>query len=706
MPDPSSHIAVLSLLCCTALTAQSSLLLPAAAGSSDLNTSVVYPFDSAAVRVQYVIAGQHLLDAGIRRAIVLQRLRARADGSAAGSWGGSSISTLRVDLSTAPHAYTSASATFDQNHGTDRTTVYQGSVAIAAVNLVTVPVRGPIYVDIQFATPFLYDPRRGDLTLDLVSSGVLNTAATVAQDASSSTGTALAKRVHNTNPAAATGTVTTGEFCGVFGLGYAEDQFVVDFWGAPLVNNIPMTVNFHDISTSLAPGGVVAWEWDFESDGVIDSTLQHPSRYFLGPCMAYTVTLRARDGWNRWRTTTKTDYIRIGVPSVALRWEPQDPPNRVLFTNDSLLLTGIWEWDFDSDGVIDSTQRDPGVFAYPQVGRIYQATLRGRLPCGTATASVNVLTARQSGTAPPPASWYWLGPDPDTVFADVEVTSPGGVFLIGASQFWPNSQGSQFMAMRLMLTEQGWNGKQNDPAAFWTAYDGVASRALDPEHLTLPMYTMLWPAWHPDGIYLPRGRYGLALQMTTPAGLSPYRVDRWDWPASGDLVVSNCKRGSLGTAATQWDDWAGRLHFVRAGDRQVAGYSLLGMGCTGPRGMPGIQALAPPLVGQDFVLRHTNLPAGVAFRILGLSASTSQFGPLPLELGLQGMPGCWLRISTDSVGLLLAAPNETFADWTLAIPNSATLIGTAFFNQALLPAPGWNQFGAVMSVACGGLVGM
>ena len=62
--------------------------------------------------------------------------------------------------------YLSASATFASNHGPNLTNVYTGPVTVmpGTGNGATVP--GPIYIDIPFTTPFLYDPMVGDLCFE------------------------------------------------------------------------------------------------------------------------------------------------------------------------------------------------------------------------------------------------------------------------------------------------------------------------------------------------------------------------------------------------------------------------------------------------------------------------------------------------------------------------------------------------------------
>jgi len=47
----------------------------------------------------------------------------------------------------------------------------------------------------------------------------------------------------------------------------------VDFVGSPLTGEVPLTVQFSDVSVGYE---ATSWQWDFNDDGVIDSTVQNP----------------------------------------------------------------------------------------------------------------------------------------------------------------------------------------------------------------------------------------------------------------------------------------------------------------------------------------------------------------------------------------------------------------------------------------------
>lgn len=133
-------------------------------------------------------------------------------------------------------------------------------------------------------------------------------------------------------------------------------------------------------------------------------------------------------------------------------------------------------------------------------------------------------------------------------------------------------------------------------------------------------------------------------------------------------------------------------------------YAPFGSGCAGHAGVPSNSATALPQIGQTMVVSIGNMPPpNVAFLMLGFSRTTSSFGPLPLDLSALGAPGCFGRVSTDSVTLLLGSGGT--ASFGMAIPSSQTYLGLQFFTQALVLDPGQNTLGAVTSVAAEASIG-
>ncbi|HIJ57700.1 MAG TPA: PKD domain-containing protein [Deltaproteobacteria bacterium] len=102
----------------------------------------------------------------------------------------------------------------------------------------------------------------------------------------------------------------------------------------------PLTVQFTDLST----GEINYWEWDFDGDGVIDSTEQNPS-FVYSDEGTYTVSLYVSGPWGENRMT-KTDYI-----TVEVRLPPGSP--------------GTIKWELD---IIDDIIGDTQLVTSPAIG--------------------------------------------------------------------------------------------------------------------------------------------------------------------------------------------------------------------------------------------------------------------------------------------------------------------------------------------------
>jgi hypothetical protein len=135
----------------------------------------------------------------------------------------------------------------------------------------------------------------------------------------------------------------------------------------------------------------------------------------------------------------------------------------------------------------------------------------------------------------------------------------------------------------------------------------------------------------------------------------------------------------------------------------IASYTVFGPGCTGTLGIPGNVVTNLPRIGQTMTANFTNLAFNVAFVLIGWSNTSSAFGPLPLDLTLIGAPTCFLRVSLD-VATPISGAGGT-ATYSLAVPNSVTVLGFTLHTQAL-SFDTVNPFGAVLSDAATVVVGV
>ena len=129
-----------------------------------------------------------------------------------------------------------------------------------------------------------------------------------------------------------------------------------DFEALPTQGEVPLEVQFVDQSV----GDIDAWNWDLNNDGVVDSVLQNP-RYIYTEAGTYTVSLTvSNSGGNN--NKTKTNYLRFTPPcKVDFIAQPTEVVGitEIRFTDLSQGKVMSWAWDFNNDGIVDSTEQNP-----------------------------------------------------------------------------------------------------------------------------------------------------------------------------------------------------------------------------------------------------------------------------------------------------------------------------------------------------------
>ncbi len=139
------------------------------------------------------------------------------------------------------------------------------------------------------------------------------------------------------------------------------------FSATPLSGAAPLTVAFTDAST----GAVTGYAWDFDNNGVVDSTEKNPN-YTYTSAGTYTVKLTVT-GTGGSDDEVKTDYITVTalptVPVANFTYTPASgsAPLTVAFTDASTGAVTGYAWDFDNNGVVDSTDKNP-TFTYAAAG--------------------------------------------------------------------------------------------------------------------------------------------------------------------------------------------------------------------------------------------------------------------------------------------------------------------------------------------------
>jgi PKD repeat protein len=225
---------------------------------------------------------------------------------------------------------------------------------------------------------------------------------------------------------------------------------IADFTATTTSGDAPLTVNFTDTST----GNVSSYSWDFNNDGIIDSTEQNPVYTYID-AGNYTVNLTVTNaiGIN---STVKTDYITVSEGST-----PSEPPISafiadvtngtapltVKFTDQSTGNISSYSWDFDNDGNVDSTEQSPS-YTYSTAG----------------TYTVN-LTVTGSG-----------GSDSEvkTGYIKVTVSSPGKPVAAFSA-----SSASGKTPLTVAFTDRS----SNMPIKWkWSFGDGASSTIQNPKH--------------------------------------------------------------------------------------------------------------------------------------------------------------------------------------------------------------------------------
>ena len=101
-------------------------------------------------------------------------------------------------------------------------------------------------------------------------------------------------------------------------LGILPEEYLYPYITADIVSgSAPLLVNFMDISVSNDEDPIIAWEWDFNSDGIIDSEEQNPFWIFTED-ENYDVTITVYTAENS-ATTTFEDFIIINFGILV--WE-------------------------------------------------------------------------------------------------------------------------------------------------------------------------------------------------------------------------------------------------------------------------------------------------------------------------------------------------------------------------------------------------
>lgn len=182
-------------------------------------------------------------------------------------------------------------------------------------------------------------------------------------------------------------------------------------------------------------------------------------------------------------------------------------------------------------------------------------------------------------------------------------------------------------------------------------------------------------------------------------------VDTWEYNVLGWTQVQSVTTGRRSSMLAYMPN---RQRIVQFGG--IAGFTYLadtweyskpraiGSGCAGSNGVPALDAAAAPRLGLNYVQNLTNLNPAIGIGIMVLSLT--EIGATPLDV--IGMTGCYAYVSPDVLVTVTAVGSS--ASFSLAIPSTPNLVGTALFSQGLSVDP-VNPAWLVASNALGGLIG-
>ncbi len=205
------------------------------------------------------------------------------------------------------------------------------------------------------------------------------------------------------------------------------------------------------------------------------------------------------------------------------------------------------------------------------------------------------------------------------------------------------------------------------------------------------------------------------------ADASGRRNDTWEWDGSNWSMRPSTDPSMREGHAMAFDSTHGRLVAFGGensplvlsdswsyGSAADASYVPFGAGCSGPGGAPVLAAdgYSLPWLGTSFTARASNLPSTVAgLMYTGFSRTSWGGNPLPFDLSILGMTGCPLLVSADVPFPLTATPPGA-ATWTLPIPNTPSLAGVEFFNQAIVLDLAANPLGLTVTNGVTGRIGV
>ena len=692
----------------SAVQAQFTHVLPNGLAGVEGNSSNAFPWSTSTtfpgLRQQHVYDSVNFTAANITFPIRITRLRFRANAQTT-SWTGGTFNPVTIQMATAAVDHTAVSTTWASNLGPDLATVYAGPVTVIPGTGNGAGVPAPYFVDQTLTTPFLYDPNSGDLVIDTDFTNLPTPAWTggASTTLDVSTATPNASRVYgSTSYPNANG--TTQNWGGVIEITYVPANGLYSAFSSNVRGgSSPLTVQFQDLTYTSAPNGVTSWAWDLDGDNVTDSTVQNPTFTYTN-CGSYTVSLTTTDGVNPPSILTRTAYIVTDVVAPDFTFNVLAGTTAVQFTDTSVPTPTSWAWDFNGDGVTDSTIQNPA-YVYSTPCTSNRVTLTAGRLCGPNSTKAKDVVLTSSGLTTLLSGGNGLSASGAGNTFDISVLNPGGVTICGITvapyATATVTVGTPITCDVYLTDAAGGYAANHTNASVWRLvasgsgiYQGGTFSAPVPVFMALN-----------TKLHIPAGTYGMAVHLNG-TGVAYTTLTAATTYANADLSVTcgNGKSAPFNTTANANRGFNGIFHYDLRGGTSFAGYGFYGAGCTNSLGqISRLNPTALPIVGQTAQVGINNLPVSVAIMAVGFSNTTSAFGALPYDLAGFGAPGCKARASADSTLVVVGAGNA--ATWAFSIPNSGSLSGVGFFNQAYVIDPTINLLGIAVSDAAAAVIG-
>jgi PKD repeat protein len=433
------------------------------------------------------------------------------------------------------------------------------------------------------------------------------------------------------------------------------DPVSADFTATPVTGAAPLLVQFTDTST----GNPIAWNWDFDGNGTIDSTAQNPQHAYTAGG-TFTVSLSVTNGANV-DTEVKTDLIRV----LGATNNTQSPE--------------LLEYQFNE-------------------------------PRGTSTANTAATTAAPARAVVSIPSWqgdpgrtFWQGNDPGygavaannaSPYTTIDTGWPVDITGSHTISFWTRPQATIGTCYPF-----GMIGGGSGRLYYTSSLSGYSLRSWGPVPITdagtSPNAVTGWNHWAVV-IDDAAGTAQWYLNGVADGNQTTFTPGTFSYTPGGRLLIGTYSTLTSTSNYLRYADLDDFRIYSRALTPAQILQSMLfespvtstfGDGCMGAAGVPQIRATggAPTIAGNaSFAIEASGMEPGVPAAInLGLAQTSNPFLPYDLSIIGPTYAGCFAEVFPDLVALGLVNTTGS-ATAPLAIPADPSLANFHFYGQVVV----------------------